>query len=100
MNFLIDFSLTFLVELIIALIFIRAGFWKVFFYVFLINLFSWPIAQLIYGEFGLYLLTELGVILVEGILIMFLFEVRFWKGLLVGFIANSISMALGLLILS
>lgn len=100
MNPLIDFLLTFLIELIIVLIFIRAGFWRVFFYVFLINLFSWPIAQLIYGEFGFYLLTELGVILVEGILIMFLFEVRFWKGLLVGFIANSISMAFGFLIFS
>ena len=99
MNLLLDFILAFAVEFLIIFAFIRKDFWKGILYVFLINLFSWSIAILIYGEFGFYFLVELGVVLVESVLIMLLFELRFWKGLMISFAANLTSTVLGFLIL-
>lgn len=98
MNILINFILTFLIELIIFYIFLRRDYIKTAGYVLLINLFSWPLANLFYNSFNHLLVVELGVFIVEGFLIMLLFEFSWKKSFLLSLVANFISAFVGLLI--
>jgi len=95
---LIPFGLTFLIELGIVFLFIRKSFWKIALYTFLINLLTWPIANLIIGFTGFiyYLFVEIGVFLIESVLLMFLLKIKYPKALLISFIANLLSALIGL----
>ena len=98
---LILFTLTFLIEFLIVWIFLRKEFSGrksiLLGYIFLINLFTWPIANLAYVTFEEFWLIEMGVILVETVLIMQLMESKFKKALLIAFIVNIITALLSYL---
>jgi hypothetical protein len=88
--------MTFFIEAIVIWIFIRGRFKEVILYSFLINLFTWPLANLFYGiTFAIYF-VEISVVLVESILIMLLLKVKFAKSLLISFLANLASFLIGL----
>lgn len=97
MNFLSGFLFTFLVELLVYFILIKKK-KDIFLYCFLINLFTWPLANFFYGVFGMFYLIEFFVFTVEGILVYFLFNLDFRKSFLISFVANFIS-ALGSFVL-
>ncbi len=92
---LIGFVLTLAIEFLIVLAFLRKNPAEIFYLCFLINLFSWPIANLVYGFYGGFYVIELVVILVESVLIMLLFRVGYWKALVVSFLANLVSAFVG-----
>jgi hypothetical protein len=92
------FGLTFVIEFFVILAFMRKKPLKLAVYVFLINLFSWPLANLAYDFYQNILLIELVVVLVESILLMYLLEVKYWKALLMIFVANAASFLAGLLL--
>jgi hypothetical protein len=71
---------------------------RIFFYAALINLFTLPIANYLYQNISNnFLLIELGVFLIEWILIMVLFEMKYYQALLLSFVANFITAAISLL---
>jgi hypothetical protein len=98
------FIITFLLELGVIFLFIRKYSWKTALYVFLINLITWPIANLAFPsfieQFSIYsiLIIEAGVILVESVPLMLLLKVKYPKALLISFVANVASALVGLLI--
>jgi len=96
MNILMGFLLTFLIELAIFWIFIRKNHGETLFYVLLINAFTWPLANLIYGFWQDFILIELGVFIAEGFLIALLFELDYKKAFLLSFVANFISALAGI----
>ena len=96
---ILPFMLTFLVELLIVWSFvkkiIKKNFRLVALYVFLINLITWPIAEFLLSQnSNIFILIEAGVILVESILIMFLFKIEYRRALLISFLANLATMLL------
>ena len=97
MQFLINFLLTFIIELIIFYLFIRKKYFRTAFYVLLINLFTWPLANLAYGFWNHLFFIEIGVFIVEGFLILLLFNLGWKKAFLISFIANLISAVVGLI---
>jgi hypothetical protein len=90
-----DFILTFAVEFFVLLAFFRKKPLLILFYCFLINLFSWPIANLVYDFCNNLLIVEIGVVLVESVLAMFLFKTKYYLALLVSFMANLVSFFVG-----
>lgn len=97
MSFISGFLITFIAELAIYLIFIKEKKSKIILYCFLINLFTWPLANIIYRIYGLFLAIESGVFLAEWALIFLMFKIDWKKAGLVSFIANLITAILGLL---
>ncbi len=98
MNLILLFLLTFAVELIIYFIFLKN--WKeIILYCFLINLFTWPLANLSYGFFGMFWIIEFVVFLVEAVLIKLLFKIGWKKAFIVSFIANLLTAGIGLIFL-
>ena len=90
--FLLGFFLTFLIEVVIVFYFIKNK-KNLFLYIFLINLFTWPIANF----FSIYvkvMLIEIGVILVESVLLVLLFDLKYKKSLLLSLIMNIASFLL------
>ena len=98
MGLLFNFLLTFIIELFILYLCLRKDYFKITFYVLLINLFSWPLANWIYGFWYNLLFIELGVFFIEGVLIMLLFELNWKKAFIISFVANFVSALVGLLI--
>jgi hypothetical protein len=99
MNFFIGFLITFLIELIIYFIaFKNEKNMKIVFYCFLINSFTWPLANFFYSLFGFFYIIELGIILIEILLIILLFKTNWKKALLVSLIANITTASIGLLV--
>lgn len=97
---IIQFVLTIVPEFFVVWFFIKKNVKTVLLYTFLINLFSWPLAAFI-ALFGLnILIIEAGVVLVESILIMLLFKVKYPRSLLISFAANLVSFVLGYIIYS
>lgn len=103
---LFSFILTILFEFIIVWLFLRKNYneKQLFFYVFLINLFTWPIANLLnvydfYTNFYPVLFIEIGVVLVESILLKILLKIKYGKSLLISFLANLTSFIIGLMFL-
>jgi len=90
------FLIGFILEFVVVYLFLKKDFLKVLGFVLLINLFTWPIANLLYGfNWNVYLI-EIGVVIVEGFLIMELFKIDSKKSLLISFVANLISFLIGL----
>ncbi len=88
MNFIFSFILTIFIEFIIARLFFKKEYFKLFSYVFLMNLFTWPIASLLFNNYSSLLYIEIGIILVEWILIKLLLEMKYSKSLLISFLMN------------
>ena len=99
MSFLFGLVSTILVEFVVVVLFLRKDFLRVGGFVLLINLFTWPIVNFLFGVFGMGLLfwLEIGVVIVESFLIMFLFEKKYWQALVISFVANLASFTFGLL---
>lgn len=95
------FALTFLVEYFIIWLFLRKQFsgkkLVLLGYVFLINLFTWPLANFIFIVFGGFWMIELGIILAESYLIVLLMDIKFRKALLIAFVANTVTALLSFL---
>ena len=95
------FCLTWLSEFFITWLFLRKKFRakQILYFSFLINLLSWPLANLLYSAFsGVYgyFAIELGVFLAEALLIALLFRIGYWKSLLISFAANLTSAFIGI----
>lgn len=104
-NIILALVLTIILEFIVYAIWFRKDFLKVASYCILINLLTVPLANLFYGILFLsqnpwvILIIEIMVILVEILLIALLFNMKYWKALILSFIANLISTILGLVII-
>jgi len=98
MNLLVQFLLTIILELIVVFLFLRKDYIKTVIYVFLINLFTWPIANLIYGMGLNYYAVEAGIVLVESVLFIVLFKMSSRKALLISLVANFVSAFAGRII--
>lgn len=101
---IISFVLTVIVEFFIFWLFFRKNLsaLKIFYLCFLINLFSWPLANLfyeVYGSYNNWLVIELCVFAVESFLLMLLFRARWWKAMLASFVANLITALMGLFLI-
>jgi hypothetical protein len=94
--FFINFVLTVCVEFIVLYFFVKnMSYYNLFFYSLLINLFTWPLANLYYG-FGLnFFAVELGVVLAESLLFRYFFEMKYKRALLVSFLVNGVTALMG-----
>ena len=98
MNLLIiNFFLTLIIELIVFILVFRKNYLRLIIYVLLINLFTWPIANLVYAFWPNLIIIELAVVLIESFLIKILLETSYKKALIISFIANFISFLAGML---
>lgn len=88
---LIGFIFTLLIESVIAGLFIKKDLDTLVLYIFLVNLFTWPLANFFYGEGFNFYIIEVGVFLVEIFLIKCLFRLDFKKALLISLFANLVS---------
>jgi uncharacterized membrane protein len=95
---LLNLIFTIFLELFVLLIFFRKNKLVTFTYCVLINLFSWPLANLFFEIYSNLLVIELGVIIVESFFIMALFESRHFKAFLISLLSNSVSAIIGLFI--
>ena len=93
----VQFLLTFISESIVIWLFLRKKnkLLGIILFTFLINLFTWPLAQLLYGEGINFFVMEIAVVFVESLLIMLLFKLGYWKALLISFAANLVSASFG-----
>jgi len=92
------FLTTLITELIVYFMFIKGKKLNIFLYCLLINSFTWPLANLIYAYINLFLLIELGVFLIELILIKILFSVGWKKAILISLVANILTTTLSFII--
>jgi len=90
------FLLTFIIELAVISVFLKKINLDVLFKVFFINLFTWPLAQLVYGLGVNVFIIELGVFIAEGFLLFRLFDLGKFKAFLISLVANLISYIIGL----
>jgi len=95
-----SFILTFLIETAIICFFIKKINLETAGKIFLINFFTWPIANLVYGFYSNLWIIESGVILAESLLIMFLFKLSYKKSFIISFAANFASTIIGIAFLS
>jgi len=95
---IISLALTLFLEFGVYAVFMKKDLLMLLIYSALINFFTWPMANLLFEYSHLFLLTEFLVFIVEGILIKALLEVSWKKALLISFIANVITMYLGIAI--
>ena len=104
MKYLVPLLITIAVEYIILLLFIRKKPLLVFFFCVLINTFTQPLATVFYRyllvDFSYTLLlpeqipffiVEICVVLIESVLIMLLFKLKYLKSLLISIVANFIT---------
>ncbi len=96
--YLLSFFLTFVLEFVIILLLTKDSWKELFLYVFLINLFTWPLANLAYHLGGNFYLIELNVILIEGLLLSLLLRKNYTFSLGLAFIANLVTALLSFLI--
>jgi hypothetical protein len=95
--YLFSFIITVLVEFVIIFFLLKER-KNLFYYVLLINLVTWPLANLAYIFGGNFYLIELNVILAEAILIMLLFRKKYVFSLGISFIANLITALMSFLV--
>lgn len=89
---------TIFVESIIIWLFIKKEPHKIFFYAVLINSFTVPVATYTYQNIlNNFLFIEFFVFILEVFLIMLLLEIKFKKAVLVSFMANFVTSAIGFL---
>jgi len=99
MNILFGFFLTFIIELIVFFWFFRKNYAQIALYTLLINLFTWPLANLVYDFWSRLFFIEIGVFVIEGFLIMLLLELNYKKAFLISLVANILSAFAGILFL-
>jgi hypothetical protein len=80
--------ITIIIEFIVYIIIMREQVGWLFLYAVLINLFTWPLANLFYSTFGLFWIIEFFTMVIELIFIMFLFKVNWKKAFIISLIAN------------
>jgi hypothetical protein len=97
-TYLFAFFITFVLEFTIILLITKMSWKELFLYVLLINLFTWPLANLAYYFGGNFYLIEINVILLEGLLLMLLLRKSYASSLGLSFIANLITALLSFLI--
>jgi len=98
MNLFFYLIFTIILEFIVYIITIRKKTILLLIYCFLINLFSWPLANLFYGIYGLFWAIEIGVFITESVLVKYLLNISWKKAIIVSFIANLITIIFGLII--
>ena len=98
MNPLFYLISTIIIEFIVYSIAIRKNLPSLLLYCSLINLVSWPLANLFYGAFGLFLLIEICVFVAESVLIKYLVDVNWKKAIIISFMANLITAIFGQII--
>lgn len=104
---LIKFLVTFIIELMVVLMFLKKDInpRKIFLFTLIINLLTQPLANYLfssrlfgYGTVYLFGIIELCVFIVEGILLSLVFKIKLKKGLWISFIANLLSALAGILL--
>lgn len=93
------FLLTLLIELPVVVIFFKRK-WKTAVQVgFLLNLFTWPLLHLFLFETAFDInLLELIITIAEGLGYFILLKCKWWKAILLSFVANGLSYVAGLII--
>ena len=89
--YLLPFFYTVILESLTNKILLKEKTSKVLLYTFLINLFTWPIANIIFGIGVNFFIIELIVIFVESFLIMLLFKTSLCKSFSASLVANIIT---------
>ena len=98
LTYLFCFILTFVLEFSIIFFLSKENWKELFLYVLLINLFTWPLANLAYYFGGNFYLIELNVNLAEGLLLTLLLRKKYIYCLGLSFIANLVTALLSFLI--
>jgi hypothetical protein len=98
MNLLFYLISTIIIEFIVYIIAIKKKAAFLFIYCLLINLITWPLANLLYGLFGLFLIIEICVFVIESILIKYLIDINWKKAIIISLIANLITAVMGFII--
>ena len=94
--FFINFVLTVCVEFIVLSFFVKnMRYYNLFFYTLLINLFTWPLANLYYGFGFNFFAVELGVVLAESLLFKYFFGMNYRRAVLVSFVVNGVTASMG-----
>ncbi|MFC1774939.1 hypothetical protein ACFLZN_01340 [Nanoarchaeota archaeon] len=96
-EYLFPLFLTIFLECVIILIIFQTEPKSTFLYIALINLFTHPIATLLYSNVSLnFYIVEILVFLVEAFLIKLLFNLRYFRAFLLSFVANLTTAAISL----
>jgi hypothetical protein len=99
---IVYFFLTVIIEMIIVRMFFRKNSGRIFFYVFLINLITWPIANILYatlfGNAYAFVVIEAGVVATETFLLKILVQTTCKRAFLVSLTANAASAMAGILL--
>lgn len=98
MNPFFYLAITIVIEFIAYAVTIRKKIPFLLFYCILVNLFTWPLANLFYGVLGLFFIIELCVFAVESVLIKYLLDISWKKAMIISFIANLITALIGLIV--
>lgn len=96
---ILSFAITIISELLIVWLFTKKSIGSLAGYIFIINLFTWPLANIANGYIGFYA-TEAIAVLIESILFMLLLKMGHSKALLVSFTANAVSVTIGYVLFS
>lgn len=96
-SYLFNFLITFAVEFLIILAFIKSNPKKILLYSFIINLITFPIANVIYHLVGGLIIVEVGVFIVEFILLKKLLKIDYKKAAKISFVANIITAIMGII---
>jgi len=97
-HYLIAWFITVMVEFLILWLFVREDPEKLLLYPILINSFTLPLATYSYQNIlnNIYII-EIGVILVESILIMLLLQIKYKNAFLISLTANFVTAVIGFL---
>lgn len=95
-SYVIKFILTFLIEFFVILLFIRAEPKKLLLYSLIVNIITFPLATILYNGISGLVIIELGVFLVESVILMRLLKIKYAKAVLISFVANVITAIIGL----
>lgn len=95
----LSFVITIVLELPIIWLFTKKKICSLTGYIFIINLFTWPFANIAHDYLNLYAVETL-VVMTESVLFMLLLKLKYSKALFVSFIANLVSAVIGYVLLS
>lgn len=99
MNPLFYLLVTIAIEFTVYFITIKKEVLSLFAFCLLINLVTWPWANMLYGIWMLFWIIEIGVFVLESILIKYLFEINWKKAIFISLVANTISATIGFFII-
>jgi len=93
------FVLTIIIELPVVLLLVKGNKKEIFWVGFLLNLFTWPILQVLYATTNINLnVMEFTIAVTEGVGYWMFFKQSVWKCLAISFLANGLSYGIGLLL--